>query len=90
MSTIPRNLILLKLLYVQTSKGSFLTNEQLAKVMPAGYCARNDLCESGTIESRYGVRLVRYKPDGERHKRYSIQPDYQTMAREILTNHNLV
>lgn len=90
MSTIPRWVILIKVLYDKSKHGLFITNEQLAKIMPAGYCARNELAQSGVLESRYGIELLRYRPDGKLYKQYSIKPECLPLAHEILAKFKLV
>jgi hypothetical protein len=85
-----RKYIVLLILYKKAQAGLTLTNAELADRYAWGYAQRNDLCQTGAIETGLGVKLIREERQGENFTRYSVHPSYIDLAREILIKKQLI
>lgn len=79
----PSWLRILAYLTHKAEQDEWVTNEQMAKDIKGGYCARNYLTKHGRI-SQHGVKVL---TDGPRRKgfvRYKLHPDSIGTAQAVL------
>lgn len=86
---IPRWAYVLLYLFKKAIRNEWAVNEQLAKDLNGGYALRNELAQSGAIETN-GIGLDRRRADGKTFKLYRIKPDSIPAAEAILKTFELI